>query len=141
MFGETAAFLMAISPWSIQLSRGAFEANLVTFLLPLAMYLFLTKSYQLSAIFFALNFYSYHSARFLTPFVVVVLILFFRPKFKHIFLSLVLLLLLTAPGWYSLFGPGSARIADVGIFNSSDGWAAMATRRLHLIQSGLNPTL
>jgi 4-amino-4-deoxy-L-arabinose transferase-like glycosyltransferase len=37
----TAAFLLAISPWNIMMSRGAFEANFTTLLLPLAMYLFI----------------------------------------------------------------------------------------------------
>src|SRR4030042_5000305 len=36
-----ASLLLAISPWHIMMSRGAFEANLTTFFLPLGMYLFL----------------------------------------------------------------------------------------------------
>ena len=35
------AALLAISPWHVMMSRGAFEANLTTFFLPLGIYLFL----------------------------------------------------------------------------------------------------
>jgi 4-amino-4-deoxy-L-arabinose transferase-like glycosyltransferase len=36
-----SSLLLAISPWHISLSRGAFEANLTTFFLPLGFYFFL----------------------------------------------------------------------------------------------------
>lgn len=75
-----ASAILAISPWHIMLSRGAFEANLTTFFLPLGIYLFLRakenrKLYFWSALIFGLNLFSYHSAKVVTPLIVVFLLL------------------------------------------------------------------
>ncbi len=49
---QIAALMLAISPWHMPLSRGAFEANLITFFLPLGIYLYLQKKYRLSVNYF-----------------------------------------------------------------------------------------
>ena len=49
--GNIAAAILSVSPWHIQLSRGAFEANLATFLLPMGIYFFLESHPFLSALF------------------------------------------------------------------------------------------
>jgi hypothetical protein len=128
--------MLALSPWSIQLSRGAFEANLVTFYLPLSIYLYLTKRYTLSIIILALNFYSYHSARLLTLLVIPILVFYCRPNklnIKHLILSLILFL----PGLISLFGPSLIRGADIAIWSPTDNWHSVAERRFFAKISGL----
>ena len=61
-----ASVLLAINPWSIMMSRGAFEANLITFFLPMGIYFFLkglkeNKFFVWSAIFLGLNLFTYLS--------------------------------------------------------------------------------
>lgn len=76
--GLFVAFFFAISPWHIMLSRGAFEANLTTFFLPLGLYLLLSRKYTLGAVMFGLNLFSYHTAKFVTPAVVLVFIVLYK---------------------------------------------------------------
>lgn len=81
-----SAFLLAISPWHIPLSRGAFEANLTTFLMTIGFYWFFKIAdssgfLYLSVLAFGLNLFSYHSARLVTPLLVGFLIyMYWRDK-------------------------------------------------------------
>ena len=59
---------------------------------------------------------------------------------KHRFSKLLLFLLLITPAVWSFF-VSNQRAADVSIFHPDDNWAAMATRRLELINSGWPPEL
>jgi 4-amino-4-deoxy-L-arabinose transferase-like glycosyltransferase len=82
-----AAFLLAVSPWGIAMSRGAFEANLTVFLLPLAIYFYLkgkqnSKYLILAVILAAINMFSYHSARLVTPILFGILVLMDWKSFK-----------------------------------------------------------
>ncbi len=73
-----SSLLLAISPWHIVMSRGAFEANLTTFLLPMGIYLYL-RSYNkpkylyYTAVIFFLNFLVHPSVTFLTIIMMLVL--------------------------------------------------------------------
>lgn len=124
--GLITAALLALSPWHIQLSRGAFEANLITFFLPLGIYLFLSRRYLFSAVVMSLGMYSYHSARLLIPTTLIILALFIRPQFRKVTPALVIFLLLSLPAFLTSF---SSRVGDVGIFNPTDKWQAVADRR------------
>ena len=129
-----AAALLAISPWHVQLSRGAFEANLIVLFFPLAIYLFLTRRFIMSAVILAVSFYSYHTTRLLTPVLAVALMLFSRkisPKF------LFVLLLISLPGLWSMLGPGSSRLADIGVFSPTDNWQGVADQRFAARNLGL----
>ena len=77
-----AALMLAISPWHIMLSRGAFEANLTTFFLPLGILLFLKERYTLSAIILGLNLFTYHSAKLVTPLIVGFMVFLYRDRLK-----------------------------------------------------------
>jgi len=135
-----AALLFAISPWSIQLSRGAFEANLVTLFLPLGLYLFLSGSAFWSAVVLGLNFYSYHSARLLALPVILIL-LFFRPAKIRLSVFLVTLVLVMVPGIWSMFSGNSSRVTDVSILSPTDDWQAVSDRRFIARISGLPDSL
>ena len=137
--GLVAAFLLAISPWHISLSRGAFEANLGTFFLPLGLLLFLRQKYFFAAVILAFNMYSYHSARLLTPLILVVFILFFRPR--HLTKFVITFLILALPTLFSLVGVASSRIRDVSILSPTDNWQAVAARRFTARNWGLPDTL
>jgi len=128
-----AAFLMSISPWSISLSRGAFEANLITLFLPFSLALLFYHKHYLALIFLALNFYTYHSARYLS--LIVSPLLIFKSKAR--FLSFLLLFILILPGFISLVGSGSSRTADVSILAPTDNWNSVSDSRFKAVQSGL----
>ena len=128
-----AALLLAISPWHLPLSRGAFEANLVTFFLSLSLVLFFSRRPLLTSFFLALSLYSYHTPRLIVPVILTTLLVFFRPP--KIAIALITFVLLALPAAFSL-ARYNARSADLSIFNPADGWQAMASRRLAAIQSG-----
>jgi 4-amino-4-deoxy-L-arabinose transferase-like glycosyltransferase len=148
-FGEIAAFLLAISPWHIMMSRGAFEANLTTFFLPLAIYLFLKglkdhKFLVWSAIVFGLNLFTYHSAKLVTPLVVVLLIFLFRKELakiekKQIWISGFIFLVFLILTGYIFFSGAATRAQDVSIFRGA--LEEQAPKRLAAIESGMDPFL
>lgn len=102
-----SAFLLAISPWSLHLSRAAFEANLAAFFNLLAIFLFIKGVKQkgwwliLSVMSFIVTFYTFNSNRVLTPLLLVALFLiYFRDlltKKKWILLSIFTGILLILP--------------------------------------------
>lgn len=78
-----ASFLLAISPWHIQFSRAAFEANVGLTLILLALILFLKglrdhKLLVLSAIFAALSLYAYQAEKAFVPLLTLLLIFVYR---------------------------------------------------------------
>ena len=133
-----AALLLAISPWNIQLSRGAFEANLITFFLPWIVYFFLKKSYLVSAVFLALSIYSYHTARYLAPLFVVILLLTQKIKLtRKLLLAALVLMILSVPAVVSVLTTGRTRAVDVSILSPTDNWSGVASRRFEARNLGL----
>ena len=81
-----ASLLLALSPWHIQFSRIAFEANLGVALNIFATYCFLKglinkRMFLFSAFLFGLSLYAYHSERIFVPILVVLLVVIYR---KHV---------------------------------------------------------
>lgn len=149
-----SAFLLAISPWHVSLSRGAFEANLTTFFMPFGIWAFLKGVKKphwmvVSAIAFGLNLFSYHSARLITPLIVLSLLWFnttllrtdhslweWRSVGKHKWgLSVFSAFLVIAV--YTVFFGAGARGADIAIFNPTDKWSAVSDRRYEAFLQGL----
>ena len=145
--------LLATSPWHIALSRGAFEANLTTFLIPVGVWAFIrgvkdAKFMSISAVAFGLNLFSYHSARIFTPLLIILLIVLFWQeltkkslslaetisRYKFSILILSLLFMVTAD---SMFMGANNRGLDVTIFNPTDNWAYVADRRYEAVIKGL----
>lgn len=119
-----AAFLLAISPWHIMMSRGAFEANLTTFFLSLGVYLLISKRFLWAALILGINLFTYHSAKLVTPLVLLFFVLIYRNellkinKKKFILPVLVFAVFLTVTAFTLLNGAGT-RVKDVSIFNGS----------------------
>jgi 4-amino-4-deoxy-L-arabinose transferase-like glycosyltransferase len=141
-----ASLILTISPWHLSLSRGAFEANLTTFFLPLAILLFLKglvdKKYLiLSALIFGLNLFSYHSARYVTPLIIVILTYWKRGLIKERYRDFLIptiifgIFLFLAAG--VILGGGGSRAADVAIFNPTDNWHSVADERYKAVLVGL----
>jgi 4-amino-4-deoxy-L-arabinose transferase-like glycosyltransferase len=121
-----AAFLTAVSPWSLFVSRAGLEANLAAFLFALGVYFlinFLDKSdykkLSYTAFFWGLSVYAYNSARVLVPlFVLFCLLLFIKTKvsFRHIKLGLIVLSIFSLPVIGQIFNKtGQARFNLVAI--------------------------
>ncbi len=101
-----ASLLLAISPWHIQFSRIAFEANVGVTLNILGVVFFL-KGLRLryflwfSAFIFALSLYAYHSERIFVPLLLLVLALSYWKNLmnvrKSIFIGIVIGMVTAAP--------------------------------------------
>ncbi len=81
------SLFLALSPWHLPLSRGAFEANLTVLFLPLGILLFLKGIKRpwflvFSAVVFGINLFTYHSARLITPLVGLFLLWEYRAQLK-----------------------------------------------------------
>jgi 4-amino-4-deoxy-L-arabinose transferase-like glycosyltransferase len=136
---------VAFSPWHIMMSRGAFEANLTTFFMPAGVLFFVRglknkRDTIISFILFTLNLFTYHSAKLVTPLIVLFLLTIFMKKLKEgginkLLPGLIVFgvgLLLT---FYTLFQGGAARAKDISITNGAMQEAA--TGRLTAINAGI----
>lgn len=136
-----SAFFLALSPWHIMMSRGAFEANLTTLLLPLTLLFFAkglkeSKYFLFSVLFFGLNLFSYHSARFATPLILGVIFLGNRKKIKfnkwfYKAAALAFLFLLLTAFSFTLSGAG--RLGSSGITSTASN---VFNDRLPAIKAG-----
>ena len=93
------SLLLAINPWAIHFSRGAWEANLSLFLTLLGAVLFLRNKYLLSSLFFGLTFWSYQGAKLFTPSIILILLIFNIKliNIKKLVYPLILIFLLLLP--------------------------------------------
>lgn len=117
-FKALVSLIVAICPWAVFISRAAFETSLALALLLLALYL---QIYGLkkrpvitlvSALFYALAAYSYHSQRLLAPLIFLIVFGFFGLKQKRAFAySGFALAVLLLPQWWLLSsGASQARV-------------------------------
>src|SRR3989338_1570206 len=123
-----ASFLLAISPWSIHLSRAAFEANLAAAFNLSAVYFFVLSTRKkwtviLSFVFLVLSFYTFNANRIIAPLLIfALLIIYWRESLKNykwILTSVILSILLLLPSIGYLMSPESRlRFQEVSIFNN-----------------------
>lgn len=127
-----AAFLLALSPWHMQISRVAYEANIGTFLTILGIYSFLKAVYEKpvwfipSALSFVLTFYTFNSNRVFTPIIVLFLSILYvkqllnKNTLKWSIISGMIAIILLAPLTPHLFSKeGQLRYKEVNIFSSA----------------------
>ncbi len=113
------AFLVAVSQWTLFLSRVAVEANLAAFFISLGIYLGLTKRFYLSAVFLGLSVWTYNSARVFVPLLVFVFILFSLRRLKSLLLPLLVAGIFIVPMLIQLLLPtGQARFDWVTLIDS-----------------------
>lgn len=151
-----SSLFLALSPWHISLSRGAFEANLTSLFIPLGALGFLKglknpKWMIVSAFSFGFNLFSYHSARYFTPLVLLVLLVVSRKqltrqnnalksisetviKYRWSIIVFSIFLLLTI---ISMFSGASRRGLDITIFNPTDEWALVSHKRYTAVLQGI----
>lgn len=133
LFGKTSIALfsslfLAISPWALQFSRAAFEANLAACFNLLGVYLFIKSIKRkwiivFSVIFFILSFYTFNANRILAPLVLSSLsILYWRNLIdnkKWVLISLIIAIIMILPSVRYLRDRESRlRFQEVSIFNN-----------------------
>lgn len=135
------ALLLAISPWHIQLSRAAYEANIALFFVVLGVFVILRarKTNRLLVycwLPFAAAIYTFNSARYFVPLFSVVLFIScwkdFQKSKKHLLFGLLvagLVLLPIVP--HVLSKEARLRFTEVNIFSDS-GIVETANRRMQV---------
>lgn len=124
-----STLFLAISPWHVNLSRAAFEANVATFFIVVGVWTFLAGIQEkkwyliLSAIAFVLSMYTFNTARIVSPTLFILLVIIFHKKIaarkKEAFLAVILGLLLFIPIVGFLLSPqASLRFKEVNIFSN-----------------------
>lgn len=123
-----SALLLAVSPWHLQFSRAAFEANSAITLLSFGIYFLFNssarpKNYFLSSVFFASSFYFYYHVRIVVPLILAFYFIFyfrtiirnFRPAIISavIFTILLLPILITSTSPEALKRAGSVSVIDL----------------------------
>src|SRR3989344_7955388 len=123
-----AALIFSISPWSIHLSRVAFEANLAAAFNLAAIYFFL-KSISLggflpvSMLFFLASFYTFNANRIIAPLIYIFLSLYFfkssvkNLKWQLISAGLAIIFLIPSMG-FLMSRESRLRFQEVSIFNN-----------------------
>lgn len=123
-----SAFFVAVSPWSLHISRAAFEANLAAFFNLAGIYFFLIARRKkwtiiLSVLFLVLSFYTFNANRIISPLIfAVMIIIYYRDTISNLkwgFIAAVLGLMMVMPS-YSYFKTKESklRFEEVTIFNN-----------------------
>lgn len=126
-FALLSSLFLAISPWHIHFSRGAWETNLGTTFMLLGIWLFFRglknpKYFAFCVLSFAFSIYTYHTPRVVIPLLGLFLLYFYRkPLFKNLkwlVISGIIGGILMVPFILSLLGPAvSARFSGVSLFS------------------------
>lgn len=159
-----SALLLAISPWHIQMSRTALEANLTSFFMPLALWAWLRglKKFQkskikkqncginfwwgLSALALGINLYTFHAGRAFALLVLPVMLWWtwkelgmniFLRSMKVFVWPLLVLLVFLVPMFVSLLSGSSARGLDVAVFNPTDNWKVVGDNQYEAVKSNV----
>ncbi len=123
--GIISSFLIAISPWSLQFSRGAFEANLGLFVtllgITLLFYGFKNKllAFMSIPILFS-SLYFYYSQRLIVPLIIIGFFILFwkriKINLKQYLLGFLLAIIILIPIVVQILGPhGFKRVNEVSI--------------------------
>lgn len=122
-----SALSLAVLPWHIHFSRGAWEANLALTLQIAGIYYFLksiekNRNIIISALMFALSLWSYQSAKLASLIILVGLGIFYRKELfkinkKSLIVSFVMGVLLSLPIIISLFSGKAGRLEVMSVFS------------------------
>ena len=123
--GLISAFLLAISPWHIQLTRASFESSFSVFWIVLGLWFFVKgfekhKWWVVSIIPFIISIYTYNSARIFVPLLLPVIFIIYKKQIltrkKEFIISLLLFIALLIPLVpFVLSGEATARYKLVSI--------------------------
>ncbi len=145
----TAMLLLAISPWHIQFSRIAFEANIGVTINIWAVWAFLKGLHQrkmllVSAFLFGLGLYAYHSERIFVPLLVLLLAWVFRRELfsekRSVLFAVVIGALTVIPLLTVFLNPTTiTRLRGTSSLADQTGLLARSVRKLEEDQRNGNP--
>ena len=127
LLSNLTAIVLAVNPWHLQFSRGAWESSTALFFIVLGIYFFYKFIVAPKSIYrylfllpFIASLYIYHSARLISPLIVFVLFLLnFKLLIslsKTLILPCLLALILTIPVFISFLNSGgTTRLGGVGL--------------------------
>lgn len=121
--GLWSAFLLAVTPWHLMLSRPAFEANLALTFLLTGLYFFISNHYFFSAIFLGLGPHTYNSSKLTVPLIALYLLYSYRRRvsWKQIAVFLTVLAVFATPILYNMAtGVSLKRFYQVGLTTELD---------------------
>lgn len=126
-----SSFFLAVSPWHITFSRGAWEANIsltltLAALLALLTYLNNTKKKYLilSAVLFALTLWAYQSAKLFSLLLIIGVVLVYHRKIstinkKHVLVAGIVGTLISIPIIFSLLTGHAGRLNVMSVFSNA----------------------
>ena len=140
LYALFSALFLAVSPWHIMLSRAAFEANVSTFFIVLGVYLFLKainsdrKYLILSFVSFVVSFYTFNTARIVSPIIVFLLFVIFLKKLlnskRELSIAVIISIILLLPTVkFMLSSDATLRFREVNIF-SDPSVAALVNKEI-----------
>jgi 4-amino-4-deoxy-L-arabinose transferase-like glycosyltransferase len=122
-----ASLLLALNPWHIIFSRGAWEVNVALTLTLIGLYFFLKslkeqKYLIMSAVFFSLTLVTYQGAKLASLILILILTLIYYKKLlkfdtKTIFISLLMGIVISLPIFYSVIRGRAGRLAVFSLFS------------------------
>ena len=127
LLSSLTAFVLAVSPWHIHFSRGAWESSAALSFIVIGTYFFFKSieekfliNFSLFTLNFILSLYIYHSSRLVAPLLALSLVIiyfkFLIKKLPQLFLPVILGALITIPVLLSfLHNGGTTRIGGVGL--------------------------
>lgn len=125
---EITAVILAFSPWHINLSRAAFEANVATFFIVAGIWAFLAGIQEkkwllvISIISFIFSIYTFNTARVVVPLLIILFGIFFKKELleskKQTLVAIVVGIVLMLPIFQFLLTPQARlRFKEVNIFS------------------------
>lgn len=138
--------LLTISPWHLQFSRVAFEANTGLFFVLGGILFFLkglhnSRWFILSGLLFAFSFYSYHSPRLVVPLLLSGwTVMFFKTIWRQkwsVITSLLLVSVILIPFVKEAVGTGRARFASVTVLNPEERLTDSIARTIYDKKQGI----
>jgi len=143
------ALLLAISPWHIQFSRIAFEANIGVTINIWAVWAFFKGLHQkkmlvISAFLFGLGLYAYHSERIFVPLLALLLSLIYRKELleqkRSVFMALIVGVLTVAPLLTVFLNPTTiTRLKGTSSLADQTGLLARSVKKLEHDRLSANP--
>ena len=121
------SFALALMPWHINFSRGAWESNVALFFILLGIYCFIRLKEKIKFLYFsALSFgaavLTYQGGKMMVPLVILGLLIFFFDSLKkinkkHLLFSALFLFILSLPILSASFFGGGGRLKVMSLFS------------------------
>ncbi len=145
----TASFLLAVSPWYLMLSRGAFESGLQNFFVISGMAFIFNgnkKSWRsiVGSALLGFSMFTYHSAKIIAPLLFIGYLVLNNKikvnlKNKPAQLSVVIFSILSLIMLVTFFQGGNTRARQLNIYQGT--LMEAASRRVPMVQEGVDPRL